>query len=69
MKTLNKVVFAVLNTNIYIENTNAYRRKKKQKKLPELSRSSVAKECTNRIIHGNINSNLLALELAAKPQL
>ena len=42
-------------------------RKKKQKKLPEISRPGNAKKCANPITHGNranINSNLLAPELA-----
>ena len=67
-----KVVFAVLNTSIYTENTNAYGRKKKeQKESPELSRPGDAKECANPITQGNANtnSNPLAPELAAEPQL
>ena len=46
--------------------------KKEQKKSPELSRPGDAKECANSITHGNranTNSNPLAPELAAEPQL
>ena len=68
-----KVVFAVLNTSIYIENTNACGRKKR-KKSPELSRPGDAKKYANSIIHANhantnTNFNLLAPKLAAEPQL
>ena len=48
------------------------RRNKKRKKLPEISKLSDAKECASQKLYGNranINSNLLALELAAEPQL
>ena len=60
------------NRRIYTENTNACGKKKGKKESPELSKPGDAKECASQITHGNranTNSNPLAPELAAEPQL
>ena len=75
MITLNKVVFAVLITSIYTENTNVCGKKKKKrkvkrKKLVEINKPGNAKECASQITHGNYantNSNPLAQKLATEP--
>ena len=47
------------------------RKKERRKESPELSRPGDAKKCASQKLYGNANanSNLLASELAAEPQL